>query len=283
MIFYLKSVLELSAAGLKENIPKSVQSDDTSLSKGTNDDAELSIANNCLDSHRISNRNGEHEHTITNDKRVPDYSSKTKRRTDRFKRAPVFMDSGYGSRLSAVSELARDMALQRLFGNVGPGKRSTKIHHKQPIYSPFQMLTKRDHGYGSRVRAGHNIVNTQLARKNLFGAYGPGRKRNNENFNANFLDEQLDSEPLNANSFGQSKESENSNRNAGLTAKYSEHDGPTIFRAFRNPWSVYETKPSSNDVALDEGYRSRIEAADQLAHDLETKEKIFGKLGPGKK
>ena len=199
----------------------------------------------------------------------------------------MFMDSGYGSRLSAVSELARDMALRRLFGNGGPGKRSSHdmVNQRQQLPHLFREFTKRDHGYGSRVRAGHNMVNSLHARKNLFGAYGPGRKRNNVDFNDNFLADQLDTVPLDANFDTKTRESEISNHNADLPADYIRLRGSGFVRALANPLQSYEPQSSSNDLtlSLDEGYKSRIEAADQLAHDIETQEKIFGPLGPGRK
>lgn len=90
----------------------------------------------------------------------------------RVKRAPLFSDNGYGSRLTAGSKLANDwLALKKVFGSVGPGKRS------DDSISYDTNIVKRDHGYGSRVRAGHNIANSLLARNKVFGIYGPGRKR----------------------------------------------------------------------------------------------------------
>ena len=200
----------------------------------------------------------------------------------RYRRAPVFMDSGYGSRFSAASELARDLSLRKLFGGGGPGKRAYMVRNE--LYPLFRELTKRDHGYGSRVRAGHNMINAKLARQNLFGAYGPGRKRNINDINTNILEDQVDRMTLGGANFDSNgKDFEPLNSDAYLQNNYLPMRRPGIGRLFARPRQSYTIQSDGNKLPLDEGYRSRIEAGNQLAHDLETQEKIFGKLGPGRK
>ena len=70
--------------------------------------------------------------------KMPDSSLKTDEHDSRLKRTqqavtdPISrnpIDSGYGSRLSAASKLARDRVLQlHVYGNWGPGKRSRSTH-----------------------------------------------------------------------------------------------------------------------------------------------------------
>ena len=131
LILYSTCNLELNIVGSKENIPKYGQSGYLSVVNGRNGDLEFDIVKNELF--------GEYDHYL--ERNVHD---------SRFKRTqPMVIDSGYGSRLSAAAKLARDRALQiHVFGNRGPGKRSTMLHHEKMISLPLRVLIKRALGYG---------------------------------------------------------------------------------------------------------------------------------------
>ena len=78
-------------------------------------------------------------------------------------------DYGYGSRLQDGRNVAKALDGNRLFGTMGPGKRS---------YSKQQDITKRivsDLGYGSRWQAAENAAKSS-SNEDLFGAYGPGKR-----------------------------------------------------------------------------------------------------------
>ena len=239
-----------------------VKTDGEAISKGTVD-ADSTYSANDLD------MTGESKEDFSDDK-VNIH--------DRFKRTAVFSDSGYGSRLTAGSNLANDyLALQKVFGNGGPGKRSgaDMQFYKLGIYGRPEVLLKRDHGYGSRLRAGDNISRSLLARNSLFGTYGPGRKRSGyylapsfRNPEPFFSDKMKDIDQLAATGW-LSTNSDLVDDSAEFEGTFGETDGGNGVEKRR--------------LVSDSGYGSRIDAANNVASDLSAVHDVYGIYGPGKR
>ena len=128
---------ELNVNGLIGNNPK----------YGRNDNLEFDFVRNGLNHHPFSKTNYQDLRQLSEH----DHGLEINGNDDRFKRTQsTVLDSGYGSRLSAAAKLARDRALQiHVFGNRGPGKRSTMLQHEKMISLPFRVLINRDLGYGA--------------------------------------------------------------------------------------------------------------------------------------
>jgi len=86
------------------------------------------------------------------------------------------LDSGYGSRVQAGSQVASDLvAMSDLFGDYGPGKNKRDMDGAE--VSEKEMMSKRssfDMGYGSRIFAGSRLARSKQA-QGLFGSDGPGK------------------------------------------------------------------------------------------------------------
>ena len=151
--------LELNVVALIGNNPK----------YGRNDDLEFDFVSNGFNHPRIR----ETKYQDFRQLREHDHGLEINGHDDRFKRTqPTVLDSGYWSRLSAAAKLARDRALQiHVYGNRGPGKRSTVLLHERMIALPLRVLIKRDFGYGTGIRTGYKTVYPYYP----FGVYEPGR------------------------------------------------------------------------------------------------------------
>ena len=106
----------------------------------------------------------------------------------RYKRKALFSDSGYGSRLTAGSNLAHDyLALKKVFGNVGPGKRSDigVDFYIRGLYKVPKLKPKRDYEDDSWLRAGDNMADSMLGRKRLYGTFRHGRRYDAAPFSKN--------------------------------------------------------------------------------------------------
>ena len=137
--------------------------------KRRNDDLEFYIVINGLNYPRIRETNYQDFTQL----REHDHGLEINGHDDRFKHTqPTVLDSVYWSRLSAAAKLARDRALPiHVYGNRGPGKRSTIFHHERMIALPLRVLIKRIFGYGHGIRTGYKTVYPYYP----FRVYEPGR------------------------------------------------------------------------------------------------------------
>ena len=135
--------------------------------KRRNHDLEFDIVSNGLNHFRIRETKYQNFRQL----REHDHGLEINGLDDRFKRTQsTVLDSGYWSRLSAAGKLARDRALQiHVYGNRGPGKRSTMLHHERMIALPLRVLIKHDFGYGAGIRTGYKTVYPY----HPFGVYEP--------------------------------------------------------------------------------------------------------------
>ena len=192
--------------------------------------------------------------------------SKVNEKHERYKRTPVFSDSGYGSRLTAGSNIAHDyLALKKVFGNAGPGKRSG-VHTNW--FDRPKVKPKRDYGYGSRLRAGEQMGNSVLARNSLYGIHGPGRKRY-----GHAAPLYQSSEPVFDTNIG---------RMAAIEW-LAENNNPLYDRLATNEETDGSENVEKRRLVSDSGYSSRIDAANNVATDLNAIHDVFGIYGPGKR
>lgn len=203
-------------------------------------------------------------------KRNPDIPAVTNARTVRIRdKTAVYSDgTEKGSRilkqtslLSASSGSAGDyLALNKDFENYGQGKHlyGEKSHYKHDIYNPSKKINKRDHEYKSRIREGHSIARPLLTGVELFGVHRPENKISNSDWRSEFHFDKLAPLVLNA---------VHNNRHHG-DVETSGLIGDT---------------DRNHPLVMDNGYGSRIEAADLLVNDLSALEDVFGTHGPGKK
>ena len=209
-------------------------------------------------------------------------NSETDQSHDRLRREAIFSDIGYGSRLTAGSNLANDYyALHSVFGQEGPGKRASErmIHDIKRPYVPSLVWIKRDHGYGSRVRAGSKFADSVLARNSLFGKHGPGRKRSENAMNYEFLRGEL--QPLAVNAAGNNRKMEQLvTDNIDMLTSTDELSGDGSIPINDSDEDIYETP--KRRVYTDSGYGSRINAAANIARDVAAIDAVFGIYGPGR-
>ena len=204
--------------------------------------------------------------------------TETEQPHDRVRRKAIFTDSGYGSRLSAGSNVAKDyLALQKVFGQQGPGKRAGGDTMYDMIQQP--NVIKRDHGYGSRVRAGDNLANLMLARQSLYGSYGPGRKRNDLRYN--YLNGQLRPLALKAaGDNGKIKQLVNDAVDILVNTDGLKGHNPVVVDSKDLSGEFFEAP--KRRVITDSGYGSRIDAASNVARDIAAIDDVFGIYGPGR-
>ena len=191
----------------------------------------------------------------------------------RYKRKALFSDSGYGSRLTAGSNIAHDyLALKKVFGNVGPGKRSDigVDFYKRKLYKVPKLKPKRDYEYDSWLRAGDSMANSMLARKRLYGTFRRGRRYDAAPFSKN-------SEPFS-----------NMDVDGGNVVDWSAASSDILGDALSGTEETNEETDDGGEVekrrlVSDSGYSSRIDAANDVAADLAAVHDVFGMYGPGKR
>ena len=263
LLFSCSTVLVLSDVGFRNEHSSSTESDTEFMHK------ERFASDNDFGG------NGKDSYT----KRM---NSETDQSHDRFKRKAIFSDNGYGSRLTAGSNLANDYyALHSIFGQEGPGKRASErtIYDIKRPYVPSPVWIKRDHGYGSRIRAGSNFADSMLARNSLFGKYGPGRKRSENAMNYKFLHGEL--QPLAVNAGGNNRKIKQLVTDTiDMLANTDELTGDGSIHINDSDEDIYETQ--KRRVYTDSGYGSRIDAAANIARDVAAIDDVFGIYGPGR-
>lgn len=155
LILHLTCCLGSNIVGSRESNLKYGPSGYVSVANRSDGELEFDTVENELNHHQLRKTNYQNLRRI----RKRDYRLKIYGHDSRFKRTwPVVIDSGYVSRVSAADKLARDRTLQaRVYGNRGPGKRSTMSHYER-FFLPIRMLIKRDPGCRANIRAGTKTV-----------------------------------------------------------------------------------------------------------------------------
>ena len=91
-------------------------------------------------------------------------------------------DHGYGSRVDAGSNMANSLwTKENIFGRSGPGKRSNlwRLNSFEHFGRPHNNFVT-DSGYGSRIDTGSTLARDFVAEGDLFGRFGPGRRKRNK-------------------------------------------------------------------------------------------------------
>ena len=177
-----------------------------------------------------------------------------------------------------------------------------------------------DAGYGSRIQVGHDVANVMNAKENVYGKYGPGKRApSSVNTYGTFLADLygLDSKRRHTLVVPSHDDSNHQKRAIAMDNGYWPRlrADANIDNAFVENEKLYGTNelvkryirsidpvehiylrpvndhhPSTSDVIYnwhkdlsDVGYASRIQAANDVAHDMETKENLYGVYGPGRR